>query len=565
LCSLARACKFFQVECEKHIYTTIDLLHTDDLCDILKAFTRRPERIAAVETLNIVYRFHDGISATLDDRKNFNVCVPRMTALKNWHIESPFDNFKWERNGGREWVEQDMQDFRKALDGACFQLDNGRMSQLDHVGLSKLEKLVIHSHGQSSDFWDLDNFHCLFRHPTLRSLHASCFVLPTDLPELGPYAKSTALATLIFDECTLTAKSLGCILRTPKDLKNLTLGENVYNSRPSTLQLPRLTDTSEASLEALMAVSHSLESLTHFDPTWKSGEGAISTQRSPTSSGLRDLHHLDFLDIDASSFLHQFLLSHKQGPPNLETLRIHHALYSDTHGVASLFEESPACEPYTDLESLKTLEFVQSGRLQRYSSQPEYICQPEALRERHACGYKLFKHGINLKVYLEASPRGYMPPYLYGEQKPELISVYDAAQVGFRRVIRHDIDYPMEAYHAFSPEDLAKLYHLHDNIAPGQEARLAAIPPETDQLNTADIVHLRNQVQRSIDAVLHREDDDWPRNVILIDSDDSDANEDDGWFDAEDLGDDVFMDLDQYEEEGEDEEDDSDANDEFPF
>jgi len=75
-----------------------------------------------------------------------------MKALKDWHIESPFDNFKWNDGPGHEWVEQDMEAFRKALEASSWLKsdiaagqqsftigDRGLVRQMD-VGLAKLEK-----------------------------------------------------------------------------------------------------------------------------------------------------------------------------------------------------------------------------------------------------------------------------------------------------------------------------------------------------------------------------------------------------------------------------------------
>lgn len=142
LCALALTCRFFQVEAEKHIYTNIQLLSTNDLHAIINAFTRRLDRVASVETLGILYRFHDGLGATADDRAEFNACVANMKALRNWEIESPYDNYKWD-NGGDEWVLKDMEEFRKALERASLQAMAGKLTEPADVGLSKLERRMF--------------------------------------------------------------------------------------------------------------------------------------------------------------------------------------------------------------------------------------------------------------------------------------------------------------------------------------------------------------------------------------------------------------------------------------
>ncbi|KAF2685441.1 hypothetical protein K458DRAFT_301222 [Lentithecium fluviatile CBS 122367] len=593
LCSFARTCRLLQIECEKRIYTAIELLSTNDLRAILEAFSRRPERIASVETLKILYRFHDGLGATSQERQAFNACVAQMKALRDWHVESPFDNFKWDEGPGYEWVEQDMEEFRKALEAASFlnskiavlqesfTLGDNRLVRQVDVGLSRLERLVIHSHGTSSALWALDGFHCLFRHPSLRYLHASCFVLPADLPVLEPYAKSTPLTTLVFDECDLNPTSVGRILRTPKALRHLTLGENVYNIEIAGIVAPRLSRAPEASLEALKEVAHSLETLTHHDPFWKVLDDSYG-HRPIKGDGMRDYHLLKFMDIDPCSFLHQILLCYTQAPPNLKKLRLHHERTRTMDFTArqplNVFEELPTFQPYTYLSSLKTLEFVQAASSEAWIASPGHICEGERLRERHAYAYKLHKHGIALKMYLQATwRRGLMPPYLHGEPEPELVSVYDSTRIGFRRHIT-----PPEDISSFvvRPNDLLALDELYRSLGTGHLPMLG-LPttcshtpppthandeeaPETDQLNDADIQHIRNELTRRLNRVWMRmakadtNERELPDFVLanedeeIDDSDDLDGEFMEEWFDDEDDEDedeDMYMDEDEFEEE----------------
>ena len=138
LCSLAQTCRRLHPLCEEHIYAIIILLSTDDLRAILNAFSRRFERIAAVHTLKILYKFHEELAATVEERKAFNTCIGHMTGLKDWHVESPYDNFKWE-SGGDNWVEHDMVDFQLALEKASSHASLGQRFLAD-VALAKLSK-----------------------------------------------------------------------------------------------------------------------------------------------------------------------------------------------------------------------------------------------------------------------------------------------------------------------------------------------------------------------------------------------------------------------------------------
>lgn len=433
--------------------------------------------------------------------------------------------------------------------------------------------MEIHSHGAAADFWDLDGFHCLFRHPTLRQLHASCFVLPADLPDLEACTRSTPLTTLVFDECILNPKSLGRILRTPKNLKHLTLGENVYNGKRGISGPKGLTLKPLETLQALAEVAHSLESLIHYDPQWRIQSQSLYRSNPLKSDGLRDFHSLKFLDIDPCSFLHQAICSSAQVPPNLEILRIHHALakFFDVlnDNLFDLFEEMPSIEPYARIPSLKTLEFVQAASMDSDRAEAEHICRSAFVRDRHASAYKLFKRGIIMKMFLEATWReGLMPPYLHGEQKPETVCVYDAAEVGFRRHIVPEEDVALDYMRAVdimrSREFVPSEYKFPDTE-----------PPETSELNITDIMLLTNQVRRTLDSLANRmesrgsgfDDDDeddedgdaedediaeaYIEHLMGLDSDDEWVDEDedmeedmefDGWLES-DLGGSIPFDL----------------------
>ncbi|KAJ4346422.1 uncharacterized protein N0V89_010351 [Didymosphaeria variabile] len=567
LCALARTCRFFQIEAEKHIYTKIGLLSTDDLHAIIEAFTRRFDRVASVETLKILYRFHGGLGATADERSVFNACVGHMRALRSWEIESPYDNYKWDE-GGDEWVLKDMENFRMHLEKASLKAVAGSMNEPGDVGLSRLESpVVIHTHGVSDDFWSLGDFHCLFRHPTLRHLHVSCLALPSDLPELEPYAKSTPLTELVFDECELEPKSLGRILATPKNLRHLTLGENVYNVNEGRSANPRLTRAPEAALAALKHVAHSLETLVHHDPAWRLNANYHKPVPIP-GDGMRAFHSLKVLRVDTCSFLHRSIaLSYTQAPPNLHTLQIRNPrprvtrfAYSGAPTHEDFFEILPPYEPYTYLASLRTLDFVQGATQEMPIARANHIAEDEALRERHSIAYKLFKHGINLKVTLEATWRaGLIPPVLHGEPPPELVCMYDAEEIGFRRnwaaefeaeQRAHDLEYAQTSAWLQGrplPDDEYKGKSLTTTV-PEEQREL----PETDQLTDSDVRCWRGNVARSLNALWDRmrkadpdeSDNDEPQAfTVMIESDDGvlwddpfddlDEDLDEDWMDAE--------------------------------
>jgi hypothetical protein len=565
LCTLAQTCRGFQQLAEEHIYKTIKLRSVKDLQRIIAAFLARPDRVRAVHTLKILYRWTENLQVSLERRKSFNECVAQMVNLREWHIESPYDNFKWEK-GGHEWVEGDMERFRQALEKACVDgvqerkkiaQDRQLYRTLQRtVGLAQLESLTIHSHGAHADFWDLDGFHCLFRHPSLRYLHVSCVTLPRTLEVLESHKSTTPLTTLIFDECNLETKSLRQILSAPEKLKHLTLGENVFNINRSVELSPKLSPHPLDALDALAPVAHSLETLVHLDSKWRlNPENHHIARQRITGDGMRQFHSLKTMECDTGSFLHEaIVMNHELCPPNLDTLVVRrHFLVAE-----NFFDYLPDVCNYTALPSLHTLELRQSAVSFNSMSEAEYICEPDRLRNRHAYGYALSESNINFKVSIELG-RGssLIPPYLHGEPAPEVRCLYDASQVGFRRrinndpMIHNDPQYEprhmLTPFHPFSPRHIKLESPAHEppTEAPPPPAATDPSLPKTDQLSTTDITRLSNECARLLDRMKER----FTRHYGLQRITDADA--DDG-------GDDVPLSELEDEFEGTDEETDSD-------
>ena len=527
LCTLAQTCRGFQQLAEEHIYKTIKLRSVRDLQRIISAFAARHDRVRAVQTLKILYRWNEQLQVSVERRKAFNECVAQMVNLREWHVESPYDNFKWEK-GGHEWVEGDMERFRQALEKACvdgaqekerFAQDRSLSKSLQRtVGLAQLESLTIHSHGAHADFWPLHGFHCLFRHPSLRYLHLSCVTFPDTLELLEPHQRTTPLTTLIFDECNLEPTSLQHILATPEKLKHLTIGENVFNINRTYGLSPKLSPNPIAALEAIAPVAHSLQTLTHLDSKWRlNPDKHLVTRKRVPGEGMRRFHSLRTIECDTDSFLHEaIIMNHDLCPPNLDTLIVRRHFYV----AENFFDYLPDVGIYTVLPSLNTLELRQSAASFNKLSTADYICEPDRLRNRHAYGYALSKSGITLKVSIELG-RGssLIPPYLHGEPVPEVRCLYDASRVGFRRRINNEpVDYHhsgngpthvLTPFHPFRRENLhsrilASVAHLSDPTSALSTTPAVDDAPETDQLGDADVRQMTNETHRTLDHMKER-------------------------------------------------------------
>ncbi|KAH7413958.1 hypothetical protein DE146DRAFT_762463 [Phaeosphaeria sp. MPI-PUGE-AT-0046c] len=502
LARLARTCRALQALAEQQLYKTISLLTVRDFDTIIRAFIGRPDRIRAVHTLRLQYHYSpEDLNDTLDTRCIFNAYVANMVNLREWNIESPYDNNShWtDGEGPKQWVKKDMNDFRGALERACqdgppeahrIQAERHLGDSVERsVGLALLERLTIHSHGEDSEFWHLGDFHCLFRHPALRYLHVSCVSFLEDVPALRNHTTKTPLNTLIFDECEINPGVLKDILHIPAKLKHLTLGENVWNTRRSMAGKARLTKNAQASIDALLGVAHSLETLVHWDPSWKLDMESHKARRMlVTGDGMRNFHALKYMQCETNSFLHQaVIMNHSR-----------------------LFEHLPEIETYLALPSLSTLEFMQSAIPRIDLSTEEYICDPDRLRNRQAYAYKLHKAGINLKMLLELHRGGLIPPYLHGEAQPITDCVYDAREFGFLRLPKSEEFDPRSLKRHWDDAkvvddehmdyDLVKAQAEHD-IHQGQLIAAAREKGETDQLYESDILELTEST-RSILTML---------------------------------------------------------------
>jgi hypothetical protein len=500
LCSLARTSRALQHIAEEHIYKTIVLTTVRGLHSIIEAFSYRHERVRAVQTLRLQYHYDvKELGDNMDARKMFNECVAHMVNLREWVIESPYDNQgHWEDDEGpADWVNGDMERFRAAMNLACIegpieaqriQAEQRLGSTVDRtIGLALLERLVIHSHGIETDFWDLGDFHCLFRHPSLRQLHVSCVSLMHDIPALADHTRKTPLNTLVFDECEISPDALRAILRTPAKLKHLTLGENVWNARRTGRPRERLNKSPVATLDALSEVAHSLETLIHLDPTWKLEIDNVKPSRmSPIGEGMRAFHTLRHLECEITSFLHQaFIMNHELAPPNLKTLRLRR------HWTVSVdfFDCPPEVETYLALPSLKELELMQESHCWNELSQASYICDEQRLRTRHAYAYKLFNADINLRVFISIHrDSDIIPPYLYGEALPIMDCVYNAADVGFRFFSGVMTDKGLVDDNGI----------LQTSDVPEQAVSTSGSTPATDQLPDVCVQSIKNDVHHTL-------------------------------------------------------------------
>ncbi|KAF2734652.1 hypothetical protein EJ04DRAFT_576758 [Polyplosphaeria fusca] len=581
LCSLARVCCYLQQLAEEHIYTSIELLSTDDLRVILNAFNTRPRRVKSVRDLKILYKFHEGLGATIDERELLNTYVGHMNNLRDWHVESPYDNFKW-NSGGNEWVEHDMRSFAQALEAAS--LRHGRDLQPD-VGLSKLSTLIIHSHGATTDFWTLGDWHCLFHHPSLRFIHISCVLFESPIPELRPFKSTTPLVGLIFDECELVPEALNDILATPKCLKQLELGENNYNTRRSRGVAPNLSNAPEDTLRALSNVAHSLETLKHYDPIWKlRSDGHVGRTPRLKGDGMRMFFRLTRLQCDVHSFIHNsIILDPPLAPPNLQSLRVRTS-YDRNSWYHFFFQQTPDVQSYPYLSSLELVEYIQPIPYGELGDAVDIICEESRLRERHHEAYKLFKSGINMTLIAEVHIKpGLIPPYLYGETQPRLVTLYDAEAVGFQRFPVDRVEPAREKRRRYRSifedevdgDNVAGGSELQSPVEEEQEDQQSATwssetetkrdsPPETDQLGTEDILMVRNSMHRHVKnfyaGTRHLTGRRTPQDILLqifgedIDDDEFDMDHIDSSDDSDlddaffDLADDFDMPMDEQDE-----------------
>jgi hypothetical protein len=223
-------------------------------------------------------------------------------------------------------------------------------------------------------------------------------------PKFRHASKSTALETLIFEECNISFQGFEVLLKLPKALKNLTLGERMHH----TSSVVPLGFRSKL-LEALEPQRSSIKYLKHV------GGGKYWSQAYLLPFFREDISYLQALEtIELGPALEGKYIT--QGlPPTLRKIRFLDAFQGDLNGKSSLFENPMWSSSFHNSGLLHQIDLV------LYRGQDYELWLSEGRREEvNTIATKLLKQNTELAIYTpKPCERSLIPPYMYGEELPE--------------------------------------------------------------------------------------------------------------------------------------------------
>ncbi|KAI2487091.1 hypothetical protein Ptr902_01224 [Pyrenophora tritici-repentis] len=438
LCSLAATCSRFQGLVEPYIWRDVLVLKGEHAGRIATALDSREERTDYIKDLAIRYQdgFRDGIS-------ELNHFMGFMGKLRHLHIESPCPNNSEWQAGPVYFDGYSRIDFQNLIASAVYPRLGMQMA------LPMLQSLTLHAHGSGDQKFTLGRAVAMFRHPTLRDISLSCLNFDAGRDEefdiSEEEAKSTPLRSLTLIECNVDVRFLDAVMRLPKALKELSIGERLHTfpeCKPS--MDPEHRTSSTLFLTALERQASSLQHLTHCG-----GQIRYLTPRRTDPEGaakLRSLVNLEYLELGFESHLYYYL---REGgfPPELKTLKMLDSAISINAGpnidalsviaYRSLSTLVTDCLPRTLAPDFNLhLKFSDHAfyRLAPLAMAPNQAQSLNKLFFDRSATYKIasllksYSPNSHFYVSRETFPLGnsFIPPYMYGEQLPVDEIMYDS-------------------------------------------------------------------------------------------------------------------------------------------
>jgi hypothetical protein len=277
----------------------------------------------------------------------------------------------------------------------------------------------------------------IFLHPTLRNLTVSCFDIGEDIKAYLPANQNpTPLKSLTFDECNIAVAGLEAILSVPRALEKLTLGERMYLLRGNPhAQLGR---SPAQFLQALALQKDSLQYLKHIG-------GRTDLPGSPTGLSMVTFPNMREMELDTYSIL-ALVLSESAIPPNIHLRLIRSYILEQPSDVPEI---SPLPYILEWVRRVPQLEYVldYDGR----EDEESILTDLWGDERNHKTWKKIFavlglrptqpgdptnKRSLRILVFKRS---GFIPPYMYGEERPLEGVIFDSASHNARMVRLRDV------------------------------------------------------------------------------------------------------------------------------
>ena len=276
----------------------------------------------------------------------------------------------------------------------------------------------------------------MFLHPTVRNITLSCSDITDDLltSELfRGHERSTPLTNLVFDECNISAFGLQALLSLPRALKKLTLGERQYHfHNPPCIPLG---NSCEHFMGALYMQHESLEYIKHI------GGNRLSSNPDLSTNVLHYFDNLRMLELGPHSVLRKSLVT-DDFPRNLESLRLfsNYAHYHNldqgtiayTHSSSLRMDwGSIVAAVLSKHNQVKHVDVILAQAFRQgfgIDSLRSLWQSAERRDDIYQAAKPLRERGTRFQLFAEYFAGGnvFIPPYLYGEDVPQELLVYDS-------------------------------------------------------------------------------------------------------------------------------------------
>ncbi|KAE9970489.1 hypothetical protein EG327_010250 [Venturia inaequalis] len=410
LCALARTCGRLQNLTEDFIYESLLIRNGDQARSLAHLFASRRIRARAVHDLQIrwPHTSEDGI-------EDIDPVLKDLTQLKHLRIESPCCN-------DGPWIDQPDNPALAWTSGGkidisgLFEIALSYERSLSASPLSNLQSLTLHSHGrgEESTRYELGEGAIIFLLPTLRYIMLSCFDLGmhedfeevlSRNPRYTNSYKTTALKTLIFEECNIHFESFETLLKLPKALENLTVGERMYHTSDDVVPMGFRSNF----LEFLGPQRTTLKHFKHV------GGGRYWSHAHTLSLYKEDISFLSALEtIELGPALGRKYITHPLSP-TLRKLRFLMIFPGDL-GLENNFFDHPFWS-----STFKTSGHLHYIDLVFHRTQDDEFWSSFWRRESvNSIASKLRRQNTELSIYQpKFCKKALIPPYMYGEEMPE--------------------------------------------------------------------------------------------------------------------------------------------------
>lgn len=435
-------CTLFIELAEPIIYESFRILHGADAVDLSHLLQRDLRRAGYLQSVLVSTPYGDDSGL-----ENFPMTLLMMRNLKELILETPDCNSK-QPEDRISWV-QLQKNYERIFHQSTVAIPRDRRV------LPDLESCTMHFVDEVVSLYPLTKYSSIFLHPTLKNLTLSCAC--TDTPEkiladYREYQRCTALERLHLEECDIEPDSLEVLLSFPTALKSLKLSEGIRYDDENGNRRSRMHGNANPGLLSRAisnATGHSLEHLSLSLGYQRRDEQRITTMGHYLD--LTSMTKLKRLDVSISTL--RLLLTrqrcehstYRRLPSSLETLRV----FSIPLLTPFMTRRKPRIPFRTCLIEDKaghgvpnlqhviwTYEYQAPGGRRLFGlarrHQPDLMNHMLTTSKEYVvdwCNktYPVYhSKDVRLSIECDITPPGYIPPYLFPEDKPTTESLWDS-------------------------------------------------------------------------------------------------------------------------------------------